>query len=284
MAKKRRKPHNRPRPQQAPRGAGTTTAERPPVTQAEGSTTSSRPQAGATTDRPAQASHHRTERKQLARAEREAARKRIARQAQMRRIAWAGGIGVLIAAGVLFFTRDTSTTRPEGPLPGELATEAPWDANSDQAQERADAIGLPPESPVTMHEHTNLQIFVHGEPVAIPTEIGIDRSGAQPYVASLHTHEDSGTIHIESSVSRTFTLGEFFDIWGVRLTPSCMGGYCNDETNRLRVFVAGQEPPDGITIREVALTDQQVVVVAFGTEDEIPDPIPTEFDFGSVPQ
>jgi hypothetical protein len=135
-----------------------------------------------------------------------------------------------------------------------------------------------------MHEHTNLQIFVHGEPVAIPTDIGIDRAGSQPYVASLHTHEDSGTIHMESSVSRTFTLGEFFDVWGVRLSPSCIGGYCNDDTNRLQVFVEGQTPPEGITIREVALTDQQVVVIAYGTEDELPDPIPTEFDFGSVPQ
>jgi hypothetical protein len=227
MAKKRRKPHSRPRPQQAPRSAGTTTAERPAAAQEEGSTSAPRQQAGATTARSTQTTHHRTERKQLARAERDAARKRIARQARMRRIAWAGGIGVLIAAGVLFFTRDTTSTRT-GELPGELQTEAPWDANGNQAQERADAIGLPPESPVTMHEHTNLQIFVHGEPVAVPTEIGIDRSGSQPYVASLHTHEDSGTIHVESSIIRTFTLGEFFDIWGVRLTPSCMGGYCND--------------------------------------------------------
>ena len=280
MAKKRRKPHHRPRSPQAGSGS-TATATRPPATQADRSTS---PQTGErTAPRPAQATHHRTERKQLAKAERDAARKRIARKARMRRIAWAGGIGVVVAGAALFLNSQASTTRPDE-LPGELTTEAPWDANGNEAEERAEAIGLPPESPVVMHEHTNLQIFVHGERIAIPTEIGIDRSGSQPYVASLHTHEDSGTVHVESSVSRTFTLGEFFDIWGVRLTPSCMGGYCNDATNQLRVFVEGQDPPDGIDIREVALTDQQVVVIAFGTEDEIPDPIPTEFDFGSVPQ
>lgn len=277
MAKKRRKPHNRPRQQQAARGSGTATATRPPATQADRST------ATEAEPRPAQKPHHRTERKQLAKAEREAARKRIARKARMRRFAWAGGIAVVIAGAVLFLNRQGSTTRPDE-LPGELTSDAPWNANGNQAQERAEAIGLPPESPVVMHEHTNLQIFVHGEPIAIPTEIGIDRSEPDPYVASLHTHEDSGTVHVESSVSRTFTLGEFFDIWGVRLSASCMGAYCNDDTNLLRVYVEGQEPPEGITIREVGLTDQQVVVIAYGTEDELPDPIPTEFDFASVPQ
>jgi hypothetical protein len=123
---------------------------------------------------------------------------------------------------------------------------------------------------------------VHGQSQPIPTEIGIDRSDAEPYVASLHTHEGSGTVHMESSVSRTFTLGEFFDIWGVRLSPSCMGAYCNDDINELRVFVEGEEATT--SIRDVALNDQQVVVITYGTPDEVPDPLPVDFDFESVPQ
>jgi hypothetical protein len=133
-----------------------------------------------------------------------------------------------------------------------------------------------------MHEHTNLKIYVHGESQPIPTEIGIDRSEAEPYVSSLHTHEESGTVHMESSVSRTFTLGEFFDVWGVRLSPSCMGAYCNDDTNRLRVYVEGEEITTNI--RDVALNDREVVVVSYGTQEEVPDPIPVDFDFDSVPQ
>jgi hypothetical protein len=30
----------------------------------------------------------------------------------------------------------------------------------------------------------------------------------------LHTHAADGIVHIESPVNRTFTLGEFFDVWG----------------------------------------------------------------------
>lgn len=269
MAKKRRKPNNRPRTAQPPGATGTKTAERPSAPQPNGQAARSE-------------SRTRSEKKELAREARETARKRFARQQRMKRLAWAGGIGVLIAGGVLFFTRDTSTTRPAGELPGELQTEAPWPANADDAQERSEAIGLPPESPIVMHEHTNVQIFVHGESQPIPTDIGIDRSSGEPFVVSLHTHEESGTVHLESSVSRTFTLGEFFDIWGVRLSPSCMGAYCNGETDRLRVFVEGEEVTTNI--RDVSLSDQEVVVITYGTADEVPDPIPVDFDFASVPQ
>jgi hypothetical protein len=273
MAKKRRKPNNRPRAPQ-PRGTSTKTSERPSGTEpASEVEPASRPGQGP--------SRTRAEKKELARAQREAARRRVARAGRARRIAWAGGIGILVAVGVMLLTRDSSTNAPAGPLPGELATEAPWPANADQAQERADAIGLPPEGS-TMHIHSNLQIFVHGQPVAVPTDIGIDSSSDPATVESLHTHEDSGTIHMESSVQRTFTLGEFFDIWGVRLSPSCMGGYCNDAANTLQVFVDGQEMTGDP--QEVALGDQQVVVVTYGTADELPDPIPATFDFSSIPQ
>jgi hypothetical protein len=285
MAKKRRKP-NRPRNTPSPRPAATKTAERPAEAKATERPSSTQPKpsprAGSATPSDGPSARSRAEKKELARETRERARKQLARQQRMRRLAWAGGLGVLIAAGVLFFTRESTTTRPSGALLGELQTEAPWPANGAEAQARADAIGLPPESPIVMHEHANVQIFVHGASEPIPTDVGIDPSGAQPYISSLHTHDDTGTVHMESSVSRTFTLGEFFDIWGVRLSPSCMGAYCNDATNTLQVFVDGKEVTT--PIRDVAMHDQQVIVITYGAANELPDPIPATFDFSSVPQ
>jgi hypothetical protein len=32
------------------------------------------------------------------------------------------------------------------------------------------------------------------------------------------------------------------------------------------------------------MDDQSVIVVTFGTQDQLPDPIPDTFDFASVPQ
>ena len=39
----------------------------------------------------------------------------------------------------------------------------------------------------------------------------------------LHTHAADGIIHIESPVQRTYTLGDFFDVWGQNLTPTRVG-------------------------------------------------------------
>jgi hypothetical protein len=276
--KKRRRQQQRNRNNQARSTSTTTTAER---------SSTGRTKAQAPTARPSKpsgrshASVARAERKELARQEREAVRKRIARTERTRRLLWILGIVAVVGIGVFLLMRPDDTERPSGPLPGELSTEAPWDANGNEAQARAEAIGLPPESPVVMHEHSNLQLFVHGGSQPVPTDIGIDTSDDPAYIASLHTHDDSGTVHMESSQSRTFTLGEFFDIWGVRLSASCMGAYCNDAENRLQVFVDGEEVTEE-SIRDVALNDQLVIVVTYGTEDELPDPIPSEFDFSSI--
>jgi hypothetical protein len=50
-----------------------------------------------------------------------------------------------------------------------------------------------------------------------------------------------GIIHVESPTVGKFYLGQFFDIWGVRLTSDCIGGYCTDATNTLTVYVNGEK-------------------------------------------
>jgi hypothetical protein len=50
-----------------------------------------------------------------------------------------------------------------------------------------------------------------------------------PFIAAgscfawLHTHSADGIIHTESPVTRTFTLGEFFDVWGQPLSSRQVG-------------------------------------------------------------
>lgn len=46
------------------------------------------------------------------------------------------------------------------------------------------------------HIHAHLDIFVDGTPFTVPSQIGIDPEGRCLYW--LHTHDDSGIIHIES--------------------------------------------------------------------------------------
>jgi hypothetical protein len=67
------------------------------------------------------------------------------------------------------------------------------------------------------HIHAHLDIFINGEAYPVPSNIGIIPNQC---IYWLHTHDDTGVIHIESPEDRTFTLGEFFDIWGEKLSNS----------------------------------------------------------------
>jgi hypothetical protein len=84
------------------------------------------------------------------------------------------------------------------------------------------------------HIHAHLTVFVGGAARQIPYGVGITGAQVQstpegPYVGSgscfywLHTHAADGILHIESPVQRTFTLGDFFDIWGQPLGPRQVG-------------------------------------------------------------
>ena len=282
MAKKRRKPHSRSRSSHA---GAVRTAERPEGAESNGDRTRADDTTAAASHTARAGQRSRAEKKELARRQREEVRKRVRRAQRLRQLVWITGVGAVLSLAVFWLVRpDEPTVRPDE-LPGELRTEVPWAANAAQADERARLIELPAEG-ATMHEHANVQVFVHGEQVDVPTDIGVDRDADPPDVQSLHTHEGSGTVHMESQSIYPFTLGEFFDVWGVRLsesqTETCLGGYCEDGESTLRVFEEGVEL-DG-PIRDVRLLDQTVYVLAFGTEDEIPDPIPSSFDFASVPE
>lgn len=80
--------------------------------------------------------------------------------------------------------------------------------------------------PLARHDHVSLSIVVNGRPALIPAEVGmnqqlwndhsLDRYGPSG-ISPLHTHDTSGTIHIESTAPRDFTVGEFLAVMGIEL-------------------------------------------------------------------
>ena len=85
------------------------------------------------------------------------------------------------------------------------------------------------------HIHAHLTIFVHGAARQVPAGIGIgppyqvQQTTSGAFIAGgtcfmwLHTHSADGIIHTESPIQRTYTLGDFFDIWGQPLTGRRVG-------------------------------------------------------------
>jgi hypothetical protein len=90
--------------------------------------------------------------------------------------------------------------------------------------------------PFVIRSSFYLNITMDGKHVAIPSQIGIeqplwhnhtlDKYGApgmkmqgmtMPSMAPIYTNDNSGLIKIGSTVIRNYTLGDFFNIWGLDL-------------------------------------------------------------------
>lgn len=93
--------------------------------------------------------------------------------------------------------------------------------------------------PLTQHKHAMLQIVINGTPATLPKDIGI----APDCEKMLHTHDTTGTVHVEAQNARAYTLGDFFAVWGKPLVTQ----------NFLRMTVDGKEmkgDPAGLILAE----------------------------------
>lgn len=78
--------------------------------------------------------------------------------------------------------------------------------------------------PLARHDHVSLSVLVNGQPAVVPEGIGmspqlwhdhsLDQYGPSG-ISPMHTHDTSGTIHIESTTPREFTVGEFLKVMGI---------------------------------------------------------------------
>lgn len=67
-------------------------------------------------------------------------------------------------------------------------------------------------------------------------------------MSALHTHDESGTVHVESNTVRNFTLGELLDIWqGLNL-----------DGKNVVVKVDGRSQPD---YRSIILQDNKSITM-----------------------
>lgn len=162
-------------------------------------------------------------------------------------------------------------------LPGALKTRPPWPANSDQLQQRLRAIGLEPltEEGQVLHIHQHLDIFVDGKAVTVPGDLGI----GDGFISDLHTHASypAGIIHVESPTQARFSLGQFFAVWGVPLSATCIGSLCEERDKQLKAWVNGK--PVAADPTRIVLEEHQQIVLAYGTRAQEPKPVPASYDW-----
>jgi hypothetical protein len=124
------------------------------------------------------------------------------------------GIG-LVVSGVA-----TMLILYQGLSAGNATTAQPLSENSNQFN--LQEIHANPK--LVVHDHVLLTVIRNSDQIQVPKEIGIssdlwkdhslDRYGPAT-LSPMHTHDTSGTIHIESTAVREFTFGEFLQVWGI---------------------------------------------------------------------
>jgi hypothetical protein len=115
------------------------------------------------------------------------------------------------------------------------------------------------------HIHPKLAVYVRGERIEVPANIGIDPARSPTEMAGLHTHDGSGVIHVENAADPT--LGQFFEIWGVPLSPTQLGPHQAKDSETVRAWVDGKPAAE---LEDLVMEDGQEIVVAFGTEEQLP--------------
>jgi hypothetical protein len=137
------------------------------------------------------------------------------------------------------------------------------------------------------HVHTHLAIYVDGEAQEVPYGIGIGEpwevihtSEGEPYVSRgscfswLHTHSPDGILHIEAPIPRSFTLGDFFAVWGEPLSPTQVGSVQGPVTAYLNGELVRGDPAD------IPLWDRLVIQLNVGADGPPPQPytFPARYD------
>ena len=178
-----------------------------------------------------------------------------------RRIAVLAVALAVVAAGA---TAGEAVSSRHAQLPGLMVGKVPWAANNGVGlRQRLKAIGLHalPTEGVRVHIHEHLDVVVNGKLYPVPALIGINVG--ERFITELHTHDESGIIHVESPTNRTFTLGDFFDVWGLRFSKQCLGGYCSNGPKHVYVWVNARRVHSDP--RKIVLLRHQEIVVVYGT-------------------
>ncbi len=120
----------------------------------------------------------------------------------------------------------------------------------------------------TEHIHVHLAIYVNGKAVLIPSYIGIPAGGNCFYW--LHTHRFDGVIHVEAPAERTFTLGQFTDIWEQTMHESVLTGTNllghPLDNHQLVIWISNNgrpaQPYRG-NLRKLVLQSHEIITIAY---------------------
>ena len=149
-----------------------------------------------------------------------------------------------------------------------------------------DGIPCQPSLGNAIHANVRLTVYVNGQSIGIPVGIGsvappqpgvaaLASNGKTTCLYALHVFEADNLIHVDAPTNRTYTLGEFFDIWGQPLSRTLMADYSADANHSL-VFDVFDPNGNMQTYtgdpRAIPLAEHETIVILFHSPSVHPTP------------
>ncbi|DAC23829.1 MAG TPA: YHYH protein [Candidatus Thalassarchaeaceae archaeon] len=120
---------------------------------------------------------------------------------------------------------------------------------------------------LAMHIHPYLDITVRDIQVVIPADMGIDTTACSNKMHLLHTHDQTGKLHIETYEEMTVNLTLFFEVWNIsEVTNHELHPLFIDPAN---VSISINGVIQNVDWHLIALLDGDQVAIEF--DDAIPD-------------
>ena len=93
------------------------------------------------------------------------------------------------------------------------------------------------------HYHLHLNITIDENRIEIPMNIGFekDSEGNTIFLHPIHTYDNSGKIHVETTKNATAKLGFFFDIWEKDFTENKILNYTSDNNYIIEIYINGNK-------------------------------------------
>ena len=199
------------------------------------------------------------ERRRIAQEKIAAQRKAEARRQRNVTIAWVvGGVVLIAGAGTAAYSAISSMNKSHAKaLANAQASDPSIDKSTTLLASTAHqstggtidgVVGSNEMENLAYHIHAHLTIYVNGVQKNIPYGVGIEppyslqTSNNAPFVSGgsayyyLHTHDETGIIHIESPNNHVYTLGNFFDVWKQPLSSTQVG----PSTGKVTAYVDGK--------------------------------------------
>jgi hypothetical protein len=146
----------------------------------------------------------------------------------------------IIGGGIALLVQDAKNPNASDPFANKTSREL--------------ALMCEPTEYVVMHIHPTLTINIEGKAETIPANIGIEGVNGQASheqasaqascLHFLHTHDASGTLHVESPIAMEYHLSDFFAVWGQEFSKDQILNFKASDTRRVRMTVNGQESQD----------------------------------------